>query len=124
MWIFGHGTYRKHIIERGTSNEQTCSFVAFRWERFARKNIGAGGLPTEIFAKIVQVFRLSNLRYPRGMQEGFGDLLKYATSNRLCQELVDFLDKVKTQNENSASFTVTLGILINPISQNSLARTS
>ena len=78
--------------------------------RYMKKMWRLTGYQRRILGKVRFHLGLSNLRYPGGMLEDVCDLLENTTSSNLSPRLVNFLDWVKTQNANGASFTVTLGI--------------
>lgn len=104
------GVIDKITINAVAQTDNSVHQSHFGGNALHEKNVAIDGIPTENFGKSALSLGLSNLRYPGGMLEDICDLLENTTSSNLSPRLVNFLDWVKTQNANGASFTVTLGI--------------
>ena len=97
-------------VRSATPTQQIVSAAHFGGNTLHRVNVSTEGEVLPNFAESAAALGLTDLRYPGGLMEDYGDLLTGGTDQQLAPHLVTFLDWVRQQNTVENQYTVTLGI--------------
>jgi hypothetical protein len=101
----------QNITIGATKNtDYTVSPEFFGSNALADVNTNPDGTPTQGFIDAVHDLKITNLRFPGGTCEGDNDILAETSNGQLSTQTVNFLNWVRSENENGANLSVTLGI--------------
>ena len=97
-------------VGSATPAQQSVTPAHFGGNALHRVNISADGQELSNFAQSASALGLTDLRYPGGSMEDYGDILVGGTDQSLAPRLVSFLNWVRQQNIEEKKYSVTLGI--------------